>query len=111
MERWRVRERVCAVEMFIRTGSITETQGGFHVNGIDMKPNLQMQSVDGYGRGVKKALSRVNSHLVGRPQLAHLTTLPECWLPSAAVRGNLHVSTLKPYACLIGVYDASCVVT
>ena len=29
MERWSVRERVCAVELFIRTGSITETQRGF----------------------------------------------------------------------------------
>jgi len=30
MERWGVKERVCAVELFIRTGSITETQRGFH---------------------------------------------------------------------------------
>ena len=29
MERWGVRERVCAVELFIRTRSITETQRGF----------------------------------------------------------------------------------
>jgi len=29
MERWGVRERVCAVGLFIRTGSITETQRGF----------------------------------------------------------------------------------
>jgi len=29
MERWGVRERVCAVELFIRTGSITENQRGF----------------------------------------------------------------------------------
>ena len=29
MERWGVRERVCAVELFIRTGSITETPRGF----------------------------------------------------------------------------------
>jgi len=29
MERWRVRERVCAVELFIQMGSITETQRGF----------------------------------------------------------------------------------
>jgi len=29
MERWGVRECVCAVELFIRTGSITETQRGF----------------------------------------------------------------------------------
>jgi len=29
MECWGVRERVCAVELFIRTGSITETQRGF----------------------------------------------------------------------------------
>jgi len=29
MERWGVRERVCPVELFIRTGSITETQRGF----------------------------------------------------------------------------------
>jgi hypothetical protein len=29
MERWRVRQRVCALELFIRTGSITETQRGF----------------------------------------------------------------------------------
>ena len=30
MERWGVRERVCAVELFIRTRLITETQRGFH---------------------------------------------------------------------------------
>ena len=30
MEHWEVRERVCAVELFIRMGSITETQRGFH---------------------------------------------------------------------------------
>ena len=30
MERWGIRERVCAVELFIQTGSITETQRGFH---------------------------------------------------------------------------------
>ena len=29
MDRWGVRERVCAVELFIRTGSITETQRRF----------------------------------------------------------------------------------
>jgi len=29
MGRWGVRERVCAVELFIRTRSITETQRGF----------------------------------------------------------------------------------
>jgi len=29
MEHWEVGERVCAVELFIRTGSITETQRGF----------------------------------------------------------------------------------
>ena len=29
MEPWGVRERVCAVELFIRTGSITETRRGF----------------------------------------------------------------------------------
>jgi len=29
MERWGVKERVCAVELFIRTGSITESQRGF----------------------------------------------------------------------------------
>jgi len=29
MERWGVRERVCPVELFIRAGSITETQCGF----------------------------------------------------------------------------------
>ena len=31
MKRWGVRERVCAVELFIRTGSITETQRGFRL--------------------------------------------------------------------------------
>jgi len=30
MERWGVRERVCAVDLFIRTRSITGTQRGFH---------------------------------------------------------------------------------
>jgi len=30
MGRWGVRERVCAVELFIRTGSITETRRRFH---------------------------------------------------------------------------------
>jgi hypothetical protein len=30
MECWRVRERVCAVEVFIWTGSITDNLRGFH---------------------------------------------------------------------------------
>ena len=30
MERWGVRERVCAVELFIWTGSVTEIRRGFH---------------------------------------------------------------------------------
>jgi transposase len=29
MERWALRDRVCAVERFVRTGSITETQRKF----------------------------------------------------------------------------------
>ena len=29
MELWGIRERVCTAELFIRTGSITETQRGF----------------------------------------------------------------------------------
>jgi len=29
MEHWGIRERVCAVELFIQTGPITETQRGF----------------------------------------------------------------------------------
>ena len=33
MERWGVRELVCAVELFIRTRSITETRRGFHREG------------------------------------------------------------------------------
>jgi len=42
---------------------------------------------------MKKALLYVTSHLVGRPQFTHLGALPTCWRPSAAVRGDLQVST------------------
>jgi len=34
------------------------------------------------------------SHLVGRPQLAHPRTLPECWLLLAVVQGNLQAQAL-----------------
>jgi len=44
---------------------------------------------------VQKTLSRVKSHLVGRPQFAQPTEMPEFWRPSAAVRGDLPVSTLQ----------------
>ena len=41
MERWGVRERVCAVELFIRTRSITETQRGFrHEQNEQEAPSL-----------------------------------------------------------------------
>jgi len=41
MERWGIRERVCAVELFIRTGSITETQRGFrHERNQQEPPSL-----------------------------------------------------------------------
>jgi AraC-like DNA-binding protein len=36
-----------------------------------MQPHLQMQSVDWLGSDVKKAVSRLNSLLVGRPHCAH----------------------------------------
>ena len=61
----------------------------FAMKWIDMKPHLPLQSVNEKRSDVKKALSRVKSHLVDRPRFAHLRTLPECWLPSAAVRGHL----------------------
>ena len=47
MERWGVRERVCAVEPLIRTRSITETQRGFRRDLNQQEAHLQMQSVDG----------------------------------------------------------------
>ena len=47
MERWGVRERVCPVELFIRTGSITETQRGFRRERNQQEAHLQMQSIDG----------------------------------------------------------------
>jgi len=64
-------------------GQLQRLSVDFAVNGINRKPHPTM------GKAV--ALSRVKSHLVGRPQFVHLTTLPECWRPSAAVRGDLHV--------------------
>ena len=106
-----VRERVCVLELFIRTGSITETQRGFR-----LEPNQQeAPSPNAIRRWVRQWREEgsvtCKKPPVGRPQFAHLTKLPECWRPSAAVRGDLHASTLKLYACLIGVYGASCVVT
>ena len=47
MERWRVRERVCAVGLFIRMRSITETQRAFRRERNQQEAHLQMQSVDG----------------------------------------------------------------
>ena len=47
MERWGVRERVCAAELFIRTGSITETQRGFHHEQNQQEAPSPMQSVNG----------------------------------------------------------------
>ena len=54
---------------------------------------------------MKKALPHVKSHLVGRPQFAHLTKLPECWCPSAAVRGDLHIrSHMQRYTEMINEF-------
>ena len=111
MERWGVRERVCAVELFVRTRSITGIQRGFRHERNQHEapcPNAIRWWVRQWR---EEALSRVKSHLVSRPQYAHLTTWSECWRPSAVVRSDLRVSTLKRYACLIGVYGASCVWT
>jgi hypothetical protein len=106
-----VRERVCAVELFIWTMSITETQHRFRHEQNQQEapsPNAVCRWVRQWR---EEDFVTCKSHLVGRPQFTHLTTLPECWRPSAAVRGNLYISTLKPDACLIGVYVASCIVT
>jgi hypothetical protein len=54
-----------------------------------------MKSVDGYDSGVKKALSGVKGHLVGRLQFAHPKKLPECCRSSAAIRVDPHVGTFK----------------
>jgi hypothetical protein len=63
MELCGVREHVCAVQLFIRKGSITQTQRRFHCD---------------VGEEKKKGLSRVKSHSVGHSQLAHLRTLSKC---------------------------------
>jgi hypothetical protein len=47
MERWEVRERVCAVELFIQTGQLQRLSADFAVDGINRKSYLQMQSIDG----------------------------------------------------------------
>jgi hypothetical protein len=79
---------VCAVG-FYSDGVHYEHSADFALKLMDMKLLLELQSVDGQGSGVNKAVLRAKSHLVGRPQFAHSITLPECWLPSAAVRGDL----------------------
>jgi hypothetical protein len=43
MERWGVRERVCAVELFISTGSITETQRGFRLERNQQEAREEMK--------------------------------------------------------------------
>jgi len=58
MECWGYK-RTCAVELFIQTGSITVPQCRFCYELYQQEPYLQMQSTDGEGKGVKKALSRV----------------------------------------------------
>ena len=85
MECWGVRERVCAVELFIWTGSVTETQRGFRRERNQQEAPSQNAIHRWVRQWREKALSHVKSHLVGRPQFAHLTTLPECWCPSATV--------------------------
>ena len=54
MERWGVRERVCALELFIRTGSITETQRGFNNNNNNNNNNIYSTAVglEPGGRGL-----------------------------------------------------------
>jgi hypothetical protein len=42
MERWGVRKHVCTVELFIQTGSITQTQGGFRRERNQQEPNPSM---------------------------------------------------------------------
>ena len=91
MERWGVRECVCPLELFIRTGSITETQRGFRRE-RNQQEAPSPNAIRRWIRQWREEGSRVKSHLVGHPQFAHLTTLPECWRLSAAVRGDLHVS-------------------
>jgi hypothetical protein len=86
MERWGVRERVCvcvcvcvcAVEPFIRTRSITETQCGFR----RARNQQEAPSPNAIRRWVRQwrekgSATCKKSHLVGRPKFAHLTTLPE----------------------------------
>jgi hypothetical protein len=95
MEHWGVREFLHAVELLIQMGSIAERRRVLRreLNQQDFpSPNSICRWEDS---GVKKAVSQVKSHLLGRPQFAHSRILPECLHPSAAVQGNLHLSMLQ----------------
>jgi hypothetical protein len=84
-----VLQNVCVCDGFFGRGPLWSLRKDFVMKWIDMKLHLQLQSIDGQRSGVEKALSCVKSHLVDRPQLAYPRTLPECWLPTATVRGHL----------------------
>jgi len=109
MECWGVREHVCAVELFIQMRSITENQRGF----CSEQNQQKAPSTHAICRWVRRWHEEGSVTCKKPPgwwsSVRHLPKLPECWLPSAAVGGDLHVSTLKPYACLIGVYGPSCI--
>ena len=86
MERWGVRERVCALELFIRTGSVTETQCGFRRE----RNQREAPSPNAVRRWVRYSLEEGYVTCNKPPGWSSsvrtpLTTLPECWRPSAAV--------------------------
>ena len=110
MERWGVRECVRAVELFIRTGSITETQRRFRRE----RNRQEAPSPNAIRRWVRQWCEEGSVKCKkppGRPASVRTPDNIGRVRPSAAVRGDLHVNTFKPYTCPTGVYGASCVLT
>jgi hypothetical protein len=103
--------RTCvAVELFVRTGSVMELQRGFR---HEMRRHAAPSSnaVRRWARQWREEGCFACIKPPGRVLISHTLTLPKCWRPSSAVRGDQQVSTLKCHECLTGVFGASCIVT
>jgi len=89
MEHWSLRERVCGVELFIRTGSVIEQQCGFlHEmrRHVALSPNAVRRWVRPWRE--EGSVAR-KSHLVGTALSSHnLEQCPSagvCWPQSEAI--------------------------
>ena len=106
MDGWGVRELVCAVELFIRKGSITETQRGFRRE----RNQQEAPSPDAIRRWVRQWREEGSVTCKKPPGRPSSVRTPENISRVLASVSRSPRRSARKHAQALGVYGASCVV-